>query len=43
MFIRDTLLHYHDWKKTEIEECAFNEYVKQHSKKDKKSSLFHIS
>ena len=30
-FIRETILHYHDWRKTEIEESDFIEYVKRHS------------
>ena len=30
-FIRETILHYHDWRRTEIEESDFIEYVKRHS------------
>ena len=36
-FIRETILHYHDWRKTEIDESDFIEYVKRHSKAGKKS------
>ena len=38
-FTRETILHYHDWRKTEIDESDFIKYVKRHSKADKKSGL----
>ena len=38
-FIRDAILHYHNWRKTEIDEGDFIEYVKRYSKADKNSGL----
>ena len=38
-FIRETILHCHDWRKTEIDKSKFIGYVKRHSKADKKSGL----
>ena len=38
-FIRETILHYDDWRKTEIDESDFIKYVKRHSEADKKSGL----
>ena len=38
-FIREIILHYHDWRKTEIDMSEFIEYVKRLSKAHKKSGL----
>ena len=42
-FIRDTILQYHDWKKTEIDESDFIKYVKRHTKTDVKSGMTVLS
>ena len=39
-FIRNTILHYHDWRKTEIDESDFIKYGKRHFNADKKTGLF---
>ena len=42
-FIRKTMLHYQDWKKTEVCKYEFDKYVERNSKVDKKTGSFQVS